>query len=173
MFFLSKNTTQHLHIHKFSITGAQILFYKWHIKKLTHSHFCSYCCSIFGAKHMCAPVSNNVKLWTKCEKMCRSQCELVQYVNVQCCICGEKKIYMYTTRRVCDHTYTITVHSYKFHCYRCSNLLHQWYLHVILAYLPLRWLKLTDTDVFDLPSSVLFLEIQLITFSFFFLFFKL
>ena len=65
-FFLSTNTTQHLHVHKFIITGAQILFYKSQSEKLTRSHFCSYC-SIFGAKHICVPVSNNVKLWTKFE----------------------------------------------------------------------------------------------------------
>ena len=46
---------QHLHVHKFLITGAQILFYKSQTKKLTHPHFYSYCESI----------SNNVKLWTK------------------------------------------------------------------------------------------------------------
>ena len=59
------NTT----LHKFLITGAQILFHRAQIKKLTRSHFYSYCCSIFGAKHIRVPISNNVwtKLWTKCE----------------------------------------------------------------------------------------------------------
>ena len=64
-FFLSTDTTQH--IHTFLIRGAQILFYKSQIKKLIHSHICSYCCSIFSAKHICVPVSNNVKLWTEFE----------------------------------------------------------------------------------------------------------
>ena len=68
--FPSTNSTQH--IHKFLITGAQILFYKSQTKELTRSHFCSYCCSIFGAKYICAAVSNNVKLCTKSTSGSRS-----------------------------------------------------------------------------------------------------
>ena len=65
-------------VHKYNTTltqsqilnfSAQILFYKSKIKKLTRSNFYSSCCSIFGAKHICAPVSDNVNLWTKFERV--------------------------------------------------------------------------------------------------------
>ena len=79
-FFLSTNTTQHLDIHKFLIIGAQILFYKSQIKKLTRSHFCSSRWSIFGVKHICAPVSDNVNSWTKSEKyLCSLKTQIDMY----------------------------------------------------------------------------------------------
>ena len=68
--FIYIYTYIHIHIH---ILQSQI-------KELTRSHFCSTCCSIFGAKHICAPVTDNVKLWTKLN-MCKSECELVQQVQ--------------------------------------------------------------------------------------------
>ena len=48
---------------------------------LTRSHFCS-CCSIFGAKHISAPVSSNVKLWTNFEYV--QIWMWTRAINVQC-----------------------------------------------------------------------------------------
>ncbi len=53
------NTKLQLHLLKYLITGAQILFHKLQIMKLICSHFCYNFCSKCGAKHICTPVSNN------------------------------------------------------------------------------------------------------------------
>ena len=110
-FSLSTNTTQHLHIHKFLITGAQILFYKSQIKKLTRSHFCSTCC-IFGAKHVCAPVTDNVNLWTKFEyvQIWMWTCT----INVQCMSNNLSRKY------ICSFKTQTQIDKYK-----CANLPHE------------------------------------------------
>ncbi len=52
-FFVSPtNTTQQLHLLRFFIAGAQILFYESQIMKLTYSQFFYSCCSECGAKHI-------------------------------------------------------------------------------------------------------------------------
>ncbi len=70
------NTKPQLHLLKYLITGAKILFYKSQIMKLIDSHFCHSVYSKYMAKHIYKPVSSIVKLM---DEICTSA---NQYVNL-------------------------------------------------------------------------------------------
>ena len=66
------NTKLQLHLLKYLIAGAQILFHKSQIIELIRCHFCYIFCSKYGAKHICIPVLNNLK-------SCNESCTPVEY----------------------------------------------------------------------------------------------